>query len=291
METILLCSDLDRTLIPNGDQDESPHARMVFSHLADHPSLRLAYVSGRDKNLIKEAIRDYDLPDPDFVIGDVGTSLYDVVGGRWLRNKAWHSKIGQDWYGYSHDDITDALADMAFARLELQEPQKQNRYKISYYTSPSVDPDQLKSQILVRLDQLRVLANLIWSRDDARDQGLLDILPRRANKLNAIRFLMTKKMISDTDTVFAGDSGNDLDVLTSGLQSILVKNASEDVRQTTIEKLTQKNQANRLYMAKGKFLGMNGNYAAGVLEGLVHFFPETTAWVSSAVKTMKKYPE
>ncbi|HEX23221.1 MAG TPA: haloacid dehalogenase, partial [Chromatiales bacterium] len=26
------------------------------------------------------------------------------------------------------------------------------------------------------------------------------------------------------------------------------------------------------------FLGMNGNYAAGVLEGLVHFHPETPHW-------------
>jgi hypothetical protein len=24
--------------------------------------------------------------------------------------------------------------------------------------------------------------------------------------------------------------------------------------------------------------GMNGHYAAGVLEGIAHFFPETTTW-------------
>jgi len=34
-----------------------------------------------------------------------------------------------------------------------------------------------------------------------------------------------------------------------------------------------------LYLARGDFLGMNGNYAAGILEGCVHFFPETKAWI------------
>ena len=64
MKTILLCSDLDRTLIPNGAEDESPQARPLFAGLAAHPQLRLAYVSGRDKNLVKKGIVDFDLPSP-----------------------------------------------------------------------------------------------------------------------------------------------------------------------------------------------------------------------------------
>ena len=35
-------------------------------------------------------------------------------------------------------------------------------------------------------------------------------------------------------------------------------------------------------MAKGDFLGMNGHYSAGILEGLVHFFPGTRAWMVAA---------
>jgi len=34
-----------------------------------------------------------------------------------------------------------------------------------------------------------------------------------------------------------------------------------------------------LYIAKGDFLDMNGNYAAGVLEGVAHFLPETITWM------------
>ena len=37
---ILLCCDLDRTLIPNGPQPESPGARPLLRALAHHPGLR-----------------------------------------------------------------------------------------------------------------------------------------------------------------------------------------------------------------------------------------------------------
>ena len=39
MRNILLCSDLDRTLIPNGTQPESPQARPLLRSLAARPEL------------------------------------------------------------------------------------------------------------------------------------------------------------------------------------------------------------------------------------------------------------
>jgi sucrose-6F-phosphate phosphohydrolase len=280
MKTILLCSDLDRTLIPNGAEDESPQARPMFARLAAQRQLRLAYVSGRDKNLVKKAITDFDLPEPDFVIGDVGTTLYHVEGGQWQMNQGWQREIGHDWHGHGHADITALLADMEGKDLELQPPEKQNRYKASYYTDPSIDPRTLQQQISDVLDEHDIATHIIWSRDDAEQHGLLDILPRRANKLQAIRFLMADKAFEESSTVFAGDSGNDLDVLVSGMQAILVNNAAEDVRQTAIHRLAEAGHNDRLYLAKGGFKGMNGNYAAGVLEGVAYFFPETANWIS-----------
>lgn len=37
-----------------------------------------------------------------------------------------------------------------------------------------------------------------------------------------------------------------------------------------------------LYLTQGGLLGMNGNYSAGVLEGLVHYLPHTLAWLQDA---------
>ena len=103
-------------------------------------------------------------------------------------NQGWQREIGHDWHGHGHDDITALLADMNGKDLELQAPEKQNRYKISYYTDPSIDPRTLRQQVTDILDNHSIAAHIIWSRDDAEQRGLLDILPRRANKLQAIRF-------------------------------------------------------------------------------------------------------
>ena len=84
--------------------------------------------------------------------------------------------------------------------------------------------------------------------------------------------------------VFAGDSGNDLDALTSGLQAILVKNAMAEVRKEAVNKMSHKDMLNRLYLPEGNFWGLNGNYAAGVMEGLVHFVPETRELIAAAVE-------
>ena len=78
LQKILICSDLDRTIIPNGYQEESAHCRPVFRKLVEHPNIYLTFLSGRDKKLILDAIEEYYLPMPDYAIGDVGTTLYRI---------------------------------------------------------------------------------------------------------------------------------------------------------------------------------------------------------------------
>jgi HAD superfamily hydrolase (TIGR01484 family) len=282
MKTILLCTDMDRTLIPNGAADESPRARPLFFELAGRPDLKLAYVTGRHKALVKQAIRDFSLPEPDYVIGDVGTTLYHIQGDDWRMDQAWRDEIGRDWHGQGHDAITALLSDIHAPGFELQDLEKQNQYKISYYTALSADTRALEYQISKIFADHGIAANLIWSRDDAENIGLLDILPRRANKVQAIRFLMASEKIAADRTVFAGDSGNDLDALTSGLNAILVRNAAADVRQAALDRLAETGGRDCLYLPTGDFFGLNGNYAAGILEGLVHFFPWTARWVEAA---------
>ncbi|MGW8193984.1 MAG: HAD family hydrolase, partial [Desulforhopalus sp.] len=138
MKTILLCSDLDRTLIPNGNQEESPEARKCLSQLFSHPELQLAYVTGRHDVLVKEAITEYQLPVPDFVIGDVGTTLYRIDSGQWLLDKNWQQEIGQDWHDKNRERLVELLAQFADYGFQLQEREKQNNYKISYYTDPDL---------------------------------------------------------------------------------------------------------------------------------------------------------
>lgn len=276
---ILLCSDLDRTLIPNGDQPESPAARPLFRQLCDIGLIRLAYVSGRHKELVLQAIEDFDLPYPDYIIGDVGTTLYRSEKGEWTLDPTWHDRIGADWSGYRHGDIVELLHSIDEAKLELQPDAKQNKYKVSYFTDQGECGSEYGDLISTTLEEKGIRANLIWSIDEAEDKGLLDILPAGANKVSAIRFLMQQENFSLENTVFAGDSGNDMDALTSGLQAILVSNAAPEVRREAAETVKKKKIENKLYVAHGKYYFLNGNYAGGVLEGLSYFFPELDDWI------------
>ncbi|QBQ54802.1 YcgL domain-containing protein [Nitrosococcus wardiae] len=273
---ILLCSDLDRTLLPNGHQPESSQARPRLRRLAQRPEITLVYVSGRHKALIQSAIEEYDLPFPDYAIGDVGTTIYEIGDNQWHVWEQWRQEIGRDWGGMTQTNLAKLFADIK--SLRLQEPEKQTQFKLSYYASPDLDREILIPQLERRLKAQGIQASFIWSVDETAQVGLLDVLPKCANKLHAIHFLMEQKHVDKKHTVFAGDSGNDLEVLTSGLQAILVRNAQEEVRQETLRRLPPEYRQ-QLYLARGSFMGLNGYYSAGVLEGLAYFFPETRAWM------------
>lgn len=277
---ILLCTDMDRTVLPNGDPDESPQARALLRLVLERPEIQLAYVSGRDKHLIRKAIREYDLPLPQYAVGDVGTTIYELSEDHWRPWHAWFEEIGRDWNGLQHEDLAARL--VQFNSLTLQEPEKQNRFKLSYYADPDIDQRRLVDRIQRHLAGQGLRCRIIWSVDEQRRLGLVDVLPQRASKLQAIQYMVNRKGYSKTRVVFCGDSGNDLDVLTSDLQAVLVKNAAKEVRREALASAAEKGLSETLYVAQGNFLGMNGNYSAGVLEGLAHFVPAVQPWIEEA---------
>lgn len=274
---LLLCSDLDRTLLPNGQQPESPGARQRFASFVSRPEVTLVYVTGRHRQLVEQAIANYRLPRPDFVIGDVGTTIFEVTAKGWQLQQAWQDEITPDWAGLARADIS-ALLD-GIKLLRLQEMAKQNLHKVSYYVPLYADHVALLDEVRQCLAQHDVKASLVWSVDEPAGIGLLDVLPSRANKLHAVEFIMQQCGFSYMDTVFAGDSGNDLPVLASAIPAVLVANASEDIRAAAQQQAAALGHSRQLYLAGGGLLGMNGNYSAGVMEGIVHFIPQTAAWL------------
>lgn len=272
MKRFLLCTDLDRTLIPNGPQPESPTAHNRFQRLASRNEVTLAYVTGRHLALIEQAIEEFGLPQPDFAIADVGSTIYQIDSTGWQQWDAWDEQIAPDWRGLTHDELHKLLS--GFSALRLQEKEKQNRHKLSFYVSLETDTQKLIGEMEEHLSRAGVKANLIWSIDELAGIGLLDILPASANKLHAIHFLMQQKGFDHDNTVFAGDSGNDLDVLLSDIPAVLVANADGEVKNAAA--MAHKDA---LYLARGSYLGMNGNYSAGILEGIAHYQPDVDAWL------------
>jgi sucrose-6F-phosphate phosphohydrolase len=276
---LLICTDLDRTLMPNGPQPESAGARRCFAQLAGRPEVTLVYVTGRHRTLVEEAIAAYRLPPPDFVIGDVGTTIYRVGAEHaWEHLAGWEDEIARDWAGRTHSDLLTLLK--AFPVLRLQERSKQNRLKLSYYLPLHQDIDALTPAISERLEQAGIRARLVWSVDDIANVGLLDVLPARASKRHAIEALMREKGFDRDQTVFCGDSGNDLEVLISPIPAVLVANSRNDVMNLARELAAQAGTREQLYVATGGFMGMNGNYGAGMLEGIAHYHPHIAEWLT-----------
>ncbi len=271
MPRLLLCTDMDRTVIPNGHQVEHPHARETFSRLCSLPQVCLVYVTGRDLMLTKQAIDHYRLPMPAYAITDVGTKIYEQTEGSWLELSSWREEIAVDWAGKEHGQLEAVLADLD--DLTLQEVDKQQEFKLSYYVALEVDHQPLLARIDNRLQGMGVNASLIWSIDEPNEIGLLDILPRHATKMHGIEFLADHLGYRREEILFAGDSGNDLPVMGSAIRSILVANA-DCATKTAAEQLARDNNvADTLYLAESDSFALGGNYAAGVLQGVVHFAP------------------
>lgn len=272
MKPFLLCTDLDRTLISNGKQPKSPNALTRFKRLVSCKEVTLAYVTGRHKALIEQAIDDFGLPQPDFAIADVGATIYQVDSSVWRQWDEWDEQIAPSWHGFDHKQLIYLLG--VFPSLRLQEKEKQQRHKLSFYVELETDTKSLLDEIDMRLKYANIMANLIWSIDEELRLGLLDILPINANKLHAIRFLMQQKGFDNKNTIFAGDSGNDNDVLMSDIPSVLVANADEQTR-----KLASDTDPGNVYLAQGDYLDMNGNYSAGIIEGIAHYRPDVDKWL------------
>jgi hypothetical protein len=274
---ILICTDLDRTLLPNGSQPESASARPRFRALAAHPEVRIAYVTGRHHALVEQAIAEFDIPVPDFLIGDVGTSIYRVQDHNWLPQQDWQQQIAASWGGRDGPALHLLIADVD--GLLLQEPAKQGPCKLSYYTPEDWDRPARLGEIESCFEREGIAANLVWSLDEHAGTGLLDVLPAAASKLSAVQWLIHHhEGLDEARTVCAGDSGNDLAMLTGPINAVLVANATADVRADAASLAEAAGCAHQLYQAKGNFHGMNGFYAAGILEGLAHYLPQTVAF-------------
>jgi len=271
-DRLLLCTDLDRTIIPNGRQPEHPEARTYFQQLCALPEVTLVYVTGRHQQLALEAIEQYSLPTPDFAITDVGTMIYQLIQGEWCELLPWQVQIAADWQGKSHEQLQQALS--SFSALVLQEQHKQNNFKLSYYLPLDVDRETVLQGVEKLLVQMGVDASLIWSVDEQVQIGLLDVLPRNATKLHGIEFLRQQLGYHREELIFAGDSGNDLPVLVSPIRSILVANADQQVKREAQQLAEQNDCAETLYLAQQNSFPLGGNYSAGVLQGVMFFAPE-----------------
>jgi hypothetical protein len=263
----LIATDLDRTLFPNGNQ-EYDNSLPQLKELIKDKGLRLMFVTGRNVDQVRDGMERYDPPVPEYLIAEVGTRIYSYTDGTFTEDQSYIDFIRDNTRGWDADEIRERL--LTIDGLELQEPHNQNRFKVSFFIRDLDRADEIKKQAAEMLPDITPDGEITYSVDETVGIGLLDVLPKRANKLEALEFLRKRLGLTAEEMIYFGDSGNDLVPLTSGYRAVLVRNAADEVKKEARRTAREKGIADCVYIAQGT-ADLNGNYSSGIIEGL-HFF-------------------
>ncbi|MCA1807873.1 MAG: HAD-IIB family hydrolase [Kiritimatiellia bacterium] len=265
---LMLATDLDRTLFPNGRQPYDGSMPRLQRLLERRPDILLVYVTGRNRQETRSGMAEFAAPPPAYAVCEVGTRIYRVENGELQIDQGWADLIAARTAGWDIPEFARVLA--GISGLRRQEDDHQNPFKFSLYLDQPQRDDQRVGRIRQLVTKLTPDADVVYSVDETRGIGLVDLLPRAATKAAGLEYLREHYGLSRDDVVYAGDSGNDLLPLTSGCRAILVRNAVDEVRTEALRIMDEQGGADRLYCARGAG-DLNGYYVSGLLEGLLHF--------------------
>ncbi|QDS89448.1 Mannosylfructose-phosphate phosphatase [Rosistilla ulvae] len=256
----VLATDLDGTLIPLDDCEGNRRDLLRLRQHFASTDATLVFVTGRHLQSAQQAIADFDLPAPDWIICDVGSTICQSLGsGRFVSVEGYESCLENLSDGIPLETVRQTL--QSIAGLRLQEPEKQGRFKLSYYADQA-DLSALAQQIADRIGELPF--SMITSVDPFNGDGLIDLLPKGTSKAFALRWWAEHVGRSETELIFAGDSGNDLAALTAGYRAIVVGNADASVVEATRSAHRESGWTDRLVVTDQKA-------TSGVLEGCRFF--------------------
>jgi HAD superfamily hydrolase (TIGR01484 family) len=255
---------MDGTVIPLDRRRERKREIADFRKaVRGHPSLVLAYVTGRHLKLALQGVKEHSLPIPHVLVCDVGTSVYTRKGTRWVQDDKYRRMMRTCLGGCSGDEIAEAL--QGTRDLTSQEDDKQAEFKRSYYVPLRADRKKVIGRVRRRLSRKGIKANLVYSVDRQKRVGLLDVLPAKVAKDFSLYYLQRKFQVSALRMVYAGDSGNDLLAFTSGFNAIVVNNTPDRVKKLLRSLIRKKTSlSDTVFFARHR-------YVKGVLEGARHF--------------------
>jgi sucrose-phosphate synthase len=230
-----LIVDIDGTLL--GDDDA---VNELVQRVHDHPTAGFGVATGRHLASAAQALEDAGVPAPDVWVTSVGSEIN--YGPRHQPETQWQKHLRYRWRPRRIREAVASLGD----RIWLQPDENQREFKISYTLDPATGMSA--SQVRRVLREHNLPAKVIFSHGQ-----YLDILPVRASKGKAIRWLAHRWGIPLDNIMTAGDSGNDEDMLTGAMIGVVVGNHSDE--------LGKLRGYERVYFAEG-------HCAAGILEAV-----------------------
>jgi sucrose-phosphate synthase len=244
----LAFSAIDNSLF--GDE---PSMRELVSMVRENArNCGFGIVTGRSLTSTKRFLSKMKLPYPDILITSVGTEIYYCHrGGRLVEDAYWPHHIDYRWQPKGLLKIMQRVPG-----IKLRGKIEQTQHRISYSIDQSVTPTPREIKRLLRTHDLH--AKIVVT-----EGKWMDLLPIRASKGLAIRYLAMKWGLALDRIMVVGDSGNDEEMLLGDTLGVVVGNHSSE-----LDKLKGKP---RIYFAEGE-------YSKGIIEGIEHynFFGEIT---------------
>lgn len=234
-----IISDLDGTLIEGNKADGLQELKQW---IVDHKEqVVFGVASGRNREITEQAFANYDLPNPDVLICSAGSEIYYTK--KFIPDNGWESHIDYQW---KRNELQKELS--KFPGIRLQEAAAQWRFKLSYYVDDNFDEDDM-ANLYKFLDDRKLRTKILLT-----DNKYLDLLPFRASKGNAVRYLSYKWKVPLEHFITAGNSGNDKDMLTGKTKGIVVANYSPELEELRNNKFIY---FTKYPLAKGVLEGIN----------------------------------
>jgi len=231
--------DIDDTLL--GDEEAAEKMKKIIHENNDHVGFGVA--TGRTINSAKNILKENNFILPDLIISSVGSEVYYRDKEDYVFSTGWEAHISQGW---KRQQVVDVLADFDF--LEYQEEETQRDFKVSYFID---EAEENYRKVVDTLVKKKIKVNCIISH-----HNYLDILPARASKGRAVRYIAYRWNMQHNNILVAGDSGNDEDMLTGELLGVVVGNHGEE--------LNKLRGRRRIYFAKAE-------RADGIIEGIENY--------------------
>lgn len=230
-----IVSDLDQNLIGDGNSLKELVNLLRWQRTRSY----FIIATGRRLDSTLKLMKKHNIPEPDILITSSGTEIFHAP--KLTADTAWTRHIDYQWTPWK---VKSLLADMP--GLKLQPIAEQSRFKLGYYIDPEkADIEEIK-QMLYR-DEQAVFVQTAFGQ-------FLDILPLRASKGMALRYVMQQLSLELEKVFVAGGSGADEDMMRGNTLAVVVANRHH-------EELSQLVDSDRIYFSRKA-------YAAGILEAL-----------------------
>ncbi len=166
--------------------------------------------TGRRLDSVLAILKTHQIPMPDILITSLGTEIY--YAPQLIADIAWTYHIDHLWMPHALRRIIGGLPS-----LIPQPKSEQSRFKLSYYYDSTSAPSMEEISTLLRQQELSVNPTLSFGH-------FLDIVPVRASKGRALRYVARQWNIPLERILVTGGSGGDEDMLRGNTLGVVVAN-------------------------------------------------------------------